>query len=271
MASGGDSLVPRLAAFISDFIAQLSSHRVGSLAQIWLPETGPDGSVELYTQGLPYSINGVGDLLALFRCISCKYKFATDPGKALQMGAVGRVFTSGEPEMSHNVQRYDQHVYLRAAEAQRCRVHSTLFMPLYASARRDSCVGVFEVVLTDPEPNFAGMVGWIISCLSSEGLFTAEVDTASLANQGLGMSLLGGAADRDGVSALESGAQLRGAAANGRVATERGSGVPAGAAGGAATAHSGGGGPAGRDELAELKQGAALPQAGRSQIGRAHV
>lgn len=38
-------------------------------------------------QGLPYSINGVGDLLALFRCISCKYKFATDPGKALQMGA----------------------------------------------------------------------------------------------------------------------------------------------------------------------------------------
>lgn len=45
---------------------------------------------------------------------------------------------------------------------QRCRVHSTLFMPLYASARRDSCVGVFEVVLTDPEPNFAGMVGWIM-------------------------------------------------------------------------------------------------------------
>ena len=31
---------------------------------------------------------------------------------------MGRVFTSGEPEMSHNVQRYDQQVYLRAAEAQ---------------------------------------------------------------------------------------------------------------------------------------------------------
>ena len=38
-------------------------------------------------QGLPYSINGVGDLLALFRCISCKYKFATDVCKAQQMGA----------------------------------------------------------------------------------------------------------------------------------------------------------------------------------------
>ena len=34
MASGGDTLVPRLAAFISDFIAQLTSHRVGSLAQV---------------------------------------------------------------------------------------------------------------------------------------------------------------------------------------------------------------------------------------------
>ena len=31
---------------------------------------------------------------------------------------MGRVFTSGEPEMSNHVQRYDQHVYLRAAEAQ---------------------------------------------------------------------------------------------------------------------------------------------------------
>lgn len=46
--------------------------------------------------------------------------------------------------------------------AQRCRVHSTLFMPLYDSPRRSACVGVFEVVMTDPEPNFAGMVGWIM-------------------------------------------------------------------------------------------------------------
>lgn len=41
----------------------------------------------------------------------------------LATAAVGRVFTSGEPEMSHNVQRYDQHVYLRAAEAQVPLVH----------------------------------------------------------------------------------------------------------------------------------------------------
>jgi nucleolar complex protein 2 len=64
--------------------------------------------------------------------------------------------------MSGHVQRYDQHVYLRAAEAQRCRVHSTLFMPIYASPARDACLAVFEVVLTDQDVNFAGMVGWIM-------------------------------------------------------------------------------------------------------------
>ena len=45
---------------------------------------------------------------------------------------------------------------------QRCRVHSTLFMPIYGSAARDVCLGVFEVVLTDSDVNFAGMVGWIM-------------------------------------------------------------------------------------------------------------
>lgn len=36
-----------------------------------------------------------------------------------------------QPEMSHNVQRYDRQVYLRVSEAQRCRVHSTLVMPVF--------------------------------------------------------------------------------------------------------------------------------------------
>lgn len=29
-------------------------------------------------QGLPFCIAGAGDLLALFRCVSCRYKFSTD-------------------------------------------------------------------------------------------------------------------------------------------------------------------------------------------------
>lgn len=248
--------VSKLASALSDFNNSLASNRSGSLAQIWLPEPGEDGGVVLNTQGLPYSINGVGDLLALFRCISCKYKFSTDVTKPQQMGAVGRVFTSGEPEMSNHVQRYDQHVYLRAAEAQRCRVHSTLFMPLYASAARDACLGVFEVVLTDPDVNFAGMVGWIISCLQSQGLFTAEVDTGSLGDQRLGLRQLGG--HDDGVSALESGIAPRHAGGS----AEEANGV------------------AGSTILLPLKREAAGGDAdaarqhldgGSAEIGRAHV
>ncbi len=38
---------------------------------------------------------GVGDLLALFRCISCRYGFGTDASCPELLGAPGRVFTSG--------------------------------------------------------------------------------------------------------------------------------------------------------------------------------
>ena len=41
---------------------------------------------DLIPQGLPFCINGAGDLLALFRCISCKYKFSTDTAKPGLMG-----------------------------------------------------------------------------------------------------------------------------------------------------------------------------------------
>jgi hypothetical protein len=48
------------------------------------------------TQGLPFCVAGTGDLLALFRCISCRYCFGTDVAAPLMLGAPGRVFTSSE-------------------------------------------------------------------------------------------------------------------------------------------------------------------------------
>ena len=48
-------------------------------------------------QGLPYAVTGTGDLLAVFRCVSCRYNFSTDP--VLQpklLGAVGRVYATLE-------------------------------------------------------------------------------------------------------------------------------------------------------------------------------
>ena len=45
-------------------------------------------------QGQPYCAAGVVDLLALFRCVSCRYCFSTDLTKPELLGAPGRVFTS---------------------------------------------------------------------------------------------------------------------------------------------------------------------------------
>jgi len=47
-------------------------------------------------QGLPFCVAGVGDLLALFRCISCRYCFGTNIEKPDLLGAPGRVFTTME-------------------------------------------------------------------------------------------------------------------------------------------------------------------------------
>lgn len=41
-------------------------------------------------------LTGHGDLLAIFRCLSCKYSFSADLSKQDAMGAPGRVFVSGE-------------------------------------------------------------------------------------------------------------------------------------------------------------------------------
>ena len=49
-----------------------------------------------WLQGLPFCVAGVGDLLALFRCVSCRYCFGTDPTKPELLGAPGRVFTTQE-------------------------------------------------------------------------------------------------------------------------------------------------------------------------------
>ena len=47
-------------------------------------------------QGMPFCVAGMGDLLALFRCISCRFNFGTNVARPNTLGAPGRVFTSSE-------------------------------------------------------------------------------------------------------------------------------------------------------------------------------
>jgi nucleolar complex protein 2 len=74
--------------------------------------------------------------------------------------------------MSHNVQKYDRQVYLRVSEAQRCRVHSTLVMPLFgaADAGPDARpVAVFELVQADRDVAFPSVIAELRKCLRVRG------------------------------------------------------------------------------------------------------
>ncbi|KAK9919128.1 hypothetical protein WJX75_009606 [Coccomyxa subellipsoidea] len=169
-------MASRIARAVLNFQDQLleADSNTGSLCQVWLPEVSEDGDVVLRTKGLPFCVAGVGDLLALFRCISCRYCFGTDATKPDMLGAPGRVFTTQEPEMSRNVQKYSKEVYLRASEAQQCRVHSTVVLPLFTTAERKSSLGVVEVVQTRQDMSFAEIVGNLARSLEDCNLFTCE-------------------------------------------------------------------------------------------------
>eukprot|EP00877_Chromochloris_zofingiensis_P001109 jgi/Chrzof1/1099/Cz01g40030.t1 len=170
----------RLSRALFDFNAKLASSKSGALVQIWMPEVCADGSVVLSAQGLPFAVAGVGDLLALFRCVSCRYRFSTDCMKPSLMGAIGRVYSSCEPEMSHNVQKYDKQVYLRVSEAQRCRVHSTLVMPVFDGDNRCKPLAVFELVQSDKDVVFPEVISWLRSCLEEVHMMTADPDISSV-------------------------------------------------------------------------------------------
>ena len=64
-----------------------------------MPESADRGA-RLRTAGLPFCVSGVGDLLALFRCISCRYTFSLDLGRPELLGAPGRVVFTGEVRAS---------------------------------------------------------------------------------------------------------------------------------------------------------------------------
>lgn len=70
-----------------------------------------------------------------------------------------------QPEMSHNVQKYDKQVYLRVSEAQRCRVHSTLMVPIFGWDSRDTPFAVFELVQGDKDVTFPAVLSQLTASL----------------------------------------------------------------------------------------------------------
>lgn len=180
-SGGAPELKQRLSKALLDVSGSLVGAKAGALVQVWMPELCADGTIVLSCQGLPFAVAGVGDLLALFRCVSVRYRFSTDVMKPSLMGAIGRVYSSLEPEMSHNVQKYDKQVYLRVSEAQRCRVHSTMMVPVFGSESRDTPLAVFELVQGDREVTFPAVMSNLAQALQGVHLFTSDLQTAAAA------------------------------------------------------------------------------------------
>lgn len=68
--------------------------------------------------------------------------------------------------MTHDVQQYDRSVYLRVSEAQRCRVHSTLVVPIFGTRHhQDMPLAVLELVQSDREVVFPAVMCWLRHCL----------------------------------------------------------------------------------------------------------
>ncbi|PSC71723.1 exportin-1-like isoform X2 [Micractinium conductrix] len=162
--------------FQNRFLSSAASP-TGLLAQAWMPTVIEDSQIVLKTKNMPFAVAGMGDLLALFRCISCRFAFGTDVSKPATLGAPGRVYTSSEPEMCCNVQQYAEGAYLRKAEAEQCQVQSTLLLPLFISPRRSGCVGVLEVVQTSEDMAFADVAALLAAALEKSELFTCPLES----------------------------------------------------------------------------------------------
>eukprot|EP00887_Chlorella_sp_A99_P004335 scaffold15.g4335.t1 len=148
-------LISRLAravlAFQDSFLAREGSP-AGLLCQVWLPEVTEEKDVVLRTKGMPFCVAGVGDLLALFRCISCRFAFGTAISTPHLLGAPGRVYVGAQ-------------------------VQSTLMLPLFTGADEHTCVGVLEVVQTSEDMQFVEMAQLLGAALEHNGLYTSDLES----------------------------------------------------------------------------------------------
>lgn len=67
-----------------------------------------------------------------------------------------------QPEMSRDVQKYDKQVYLRVSEAQRCRVNTTVVVPIFSPETvAQKPVAVFELVQSVTACAFPLVMSWL--------------------------------------------------------------------------------------------------------------
>ncbi|CAG9466326.1 unnamed protein product [Pedinophyceae sp. YPF-701] len=224
------AIVPFNDEFIERVVSRCASSlsvKSGILCQVWLPTKRGDGTIVLSTQGQPFNIRGKGDLLAMYRCFSCRYTFASDPSVEapeanLLLGAPGRVFTGFRPEFTHNVQLYTPDMYPRVGHARQCRIFSSVVLPIFALAGTEGpprACGVVEALSMDCDVPIGETLERMTDSLASLGLGTSTITTTMMNRTLHGPRLLAPEPHASGASGPVCGTKRR------RLVDEEGSGA----------------------------------------------
>eukprot|EP00850_Spirogloea_muscicola_P022640 SM000305S11798 [mRNA] locus=s305:53409:61216:+ [translate_table: standard] len=142
--------------------AGYGNNKEGVLAQIWAPTVQGNRRL-LTTKEQPFSLTNGSDRLSAYRAV---YMFPAEYLPDSPPGLPGRVFSSGRPEWSPNVQYYTSQEYLRVHHAQRCDVRGTLAAPVFRKGTRD-CVAVLELVMTGEDVRFGPRIDNICQALQA--------------------------------------------------------------------------------------------------------
>eukprot|EP00798_Chlamydomonas_sp_ICE-L_P023795 gene23795-9357_t len=177
-----ETLTQQLSSLVFNFSTQLCCSNGGTLCQVWMPEEATVNSAPvLTTNGMPFCLAGNSDLLALYRCVSTRYRFSSDASTPAFMGAVGRVYRTLESESSSDFQANGREGYL-VSEAKRCNVHSTFLAALFheSTANQLQPVAVFELVLNDKGAISFALLNKFTECAKACGFSTCDWDRMSV-------------------------------------------------------------------------------------------
>lgn len=148
--------------------------RESRLLQIWVPDDDDPETLmtSLGTNFLPYLIEGPGDELAAFRSFSISYRFGVGQFSGVE-GLPGRVFRSGRPEISSNVQGYQRTDYPRLPDAIRCGIRASVGLPIYnTQSGAPKTVAVLEIVRLSNDQSFGDELQELASALGVVHLST---------------------------------------------------------------------------------------------------
>ncbi len=187
-----------LIRFQDEYLARWPSQ--GLLCQTWWPcdpldvdpEQLPDASsmsnVVLRTKGHPFFVAGQSgaDNLAFFRCISCRYTFATDVQVPRELGAPGRVWISGKPEALGNVGAMTREEFHRSDHAKTCSVKCCLLLPVFYRGREGQSICILEVLTNNTDLEYTQMWALFAKELAMYGLATCPLSDLEKGSEGAG-------------------------------------------------------------------------------------